>query len=89
MLVTNSSRSAVRISLSDIASVEPMPVEVPNNFGPAGVNQFPIATEAVHLDMLNSYWAVAIRRSVDDPRISNWRHCRCRSFSTAHRIWWR
>ena len=68
VLVTNSSRSAVRISLSDIASVEPMPVEVPNNFGPAGVNQFPIATEAVHLDMLNSYWGVAIRRSVDDPR---------------------
>ena len=68
VLVTNSSRSAVRISLSDIASVEPMPVEVPSNFGPAGVNQFPIATEAVHLDMLNSYWGVAIRRSVDDPR---------------------
>lgn len=68
VLVTNSSRSAVRVSLSDIASVEPMPVEVPNNFGPAGVNQFPMATEAVHFDMLNPYWGVAIRRSVDDPR---------------------
>jgi hypothetical protein len=68
VLVTNSSRSAVRMSLSDIASAKPMPVEVPNNYGPAGINQFPIPTEAVHLDMLNPYWAVAIRRGVKDPR---------------------
>jgi hypothetical protein len=68
VLVTNSSRSAVRIWLSDIATVKPMPVEVPNNFGPAGIKQFPIAMEAVHVDMLNPYWAVSIRRSVKDPR---------------------
>ena len=68
VVVTSSSRSAVRIALSDIATAEPMPVEVPNNFGPAGVNQFPMPTEAVHLDMLNPYWAVAIRRNVHDPR---------------------
>ena len=68
VLVTNSSRSAVRMSLSDIASAKPMPVEVPANFGPAGVNQYPIPAEAVHLDMLNPYWAVAIRRNVKDPR---------------------
>ncbi|MCV9966726.1 hypothetical protein OIU34_33150 [Pararhizobium sp. BT-229] len=68
VLVTNSSRSAVRVALSDIAAAKPMPVEVPNNFGPAGVSQFPIATEAVHLDMLNADWGVSIRRSVDDPR---------------------
>ncbi|MCG5479884.1 MAG: hypothetical protein KK478_12575 [Ensifer alkalisoli] len=68
VLVTNSSRSAVRVALSDIAAAEPMPVEVPNNFGPAGVSQFPIPTEVVHLDMLNPYWAVSIRRSVHDPR---------------------
>jgi hypothetical protein len=58
----------VRIALADIASVKPMPVEAPNNFGPAGVNQFPVATEAGLLDMLNPYWAVAIRRGVHDPR---------------------
>jgi hypothetical protein len=68
VLVTNSSRSAVRMSLSDIASVKPMPVEVPANPGPAGISQFPIAAEAVHLDMLNPSWAVAIRRNVKDPR---------------------
>jgi len=68
VLITNSSRSAVRMSLSDIASATPMPVEVPSNYGPAGINQFPIPTEAVHLDMLNPYWAVAIRRNVKDPR---------------------
>ena len=67
-MVTSSSRSAVRIALSDIAAADPMPVEVPNNFGPAGVSQFPMPTEAVHLDMLNPYWAVAIRRGVHDPR---------------------
>src|SRR5206468_558634 len=42
VLVTNSSRSAVRIALADIATVKPMPVEVPNNFGPDGVKQFPV-----------------------------------------------
>jgi hypothetical protein len=68
VLITNSSRSAVRISLSDIATTGPMPVEVANNFGPAGVNQFAMPTEAVHLDMLNAHWAGAVRRSVDDPR---------------------
>jgi hypothetical protein len=56
------------MSLSDLASANPMPVEVPSNKGPAGINQLPIPTEAVHLDMLNPYWAVAIRRSVKDPR---------------------
>ncbi|HSF15840.1 MAG TPA: hypothetical protein VLK65_09830 [Vicinamibacteria bacterium] len=68
VLVTNSSRSAVRISLSDVSAAKPMPVEVPPNSGPAGVNQFPIPAEAVHLDMLNPNWAVAIRRNVKDPR---------------------
>jgi hypothetical protein len=68
VLVTNSSRSAVRISLSDVAAAKPMPVEVPPNSGPAGVNQFPIPAEAFHLDMLNPSWAVAIRRNVKDPR---------------------
>lgn len=68
VLVTNSSRSAVRIALADIAAVKPMPVGVPNNFGPDGVKQFPMPTEAMQLDMLNPYWAVAIRRGVHDPR---------------------
>lgn len=68
ILVTNTSRSAKQIALNDIATVEPMPVEVPNNFGPDGVSQFPIATEAEHMDMLNPYWAVAVRRNIRDSR---------------------
>jgi hypothetical protein len=51
-----------------LSTQAPLRAQVPSNFGPAGINQFPIATEAVHLDMLNPYWAVSIRRSVKDPR---------------------
>ncbi|AQQ05370.1 hypothetical protein B0E33_18770 [Roseibium algicola] len=68
ILVTNTSRSAKRIALDEIAHAEPMPTGVDANFGPAGVSQFPMPTEALHLDMLNPYWSVSIRRNMDDAR---------------------
>lgn len=68
VLVTNSSRSAVKVALRDIGSVNPMPVEVANNFGPAGVSQFPVPSEASHLDMLNPSFAVVVRHQTEDPR---------------------
>lgn len=68
VLITSTSRSAKRVSLADIGSVEAMPTEAPNNFGPAGIGQFPMPTEAEHLAMLNPYWSVAVRRNVKDSR---------------------
>ncbi len=68
ILITSTSRSAKRVSLTDIGTVDAMPTEAPNNFGPAGINQFPMPTEAEHLAMLNPYWSVAVRRNVQDPR---------------------
>ena len=44
-----------------------MPVNVPNNFGPAGVTQFPIPLAgALHLDLLDGQWAVVIRPNHED-----------------------
>lgn len=68
VLVTNTNRSAKQVALADIASAEPMPVNVANNFGPAGVNQFPIpAADVEHLALVDEQWAVAIRSNPDDP----------------------
>ena len=71
LLVTNNSRSATRIAVADVGRAAPMPVNVPNNFGPAGVAQFPIPmTGVLHLDLLDNQWAVAIRRPpADDKRV--------------------
>ncbi len=67
VLVTNTNRSAKRVALSDIASVDPMPVNVPNNFGPDGVAQFPMPiSDAMHLDMIDPQWAAIMRRSPHD-----------------------
>lgn len=67
VLVTNTNRSAARIALSDIASVEPMPINVANNFGPAGVNQYPIPiSDAMHIDQLDPQWMVVVRRNPHD-----------------------
>jgi hypothetical protein len=63
LLVTNNSRNATRIALGDIGRTNPMPVNVPNNFGPAGIAQFPIPlTGVLHLDTLDERWAVVVRR---------------------------
>jgi hypothetical protein len=71
ILVTNNSRNATRVAVADIGRAVPMPVNVPNNFGPAGVAQFPIPVTGVfHLDLLDNQWAVAIRRPpADDKRL--------------------
>jgi hypothetical protein len=71
LLVTNNSRNATRIAVADVERAAPMPVNVPNNFGPAGVAQFPIPmTEVLHLDLLDNQWAVVIRRHpADDKRV--------------------
>jgi hypothetical protein len=71
LLVTNNSRNAIRIAVADVGRTAPMPVNVPNNFGPAGVAQFPIPmTGVLHLDLLDNEWAVTIRRPPsDDQRV--------------------
>ena len=67
VLVTNTNRSAVQVGLVDIGGAQAMPVNVPNNFGPAGVTQFPIPLAgALHLDLLDGQWAVVIRPNHED-----------------------
>ena len=67
VLVTNTNRSAVQVSLADIGGAPAMPVNVPNNFGPAGITQFPIPLAgALHLDLLDGQWAVVIRPNPED-----------------------
>ncbi|MEM7709951.1 MAG: hypothetical protein AAF264_04225, partial [Pseudomonadota bacterium] len=68
VLVTHTNRSANAIPLTAIGAADPMPVEVPNNFGPAGLTGFPVpASDIRHLAMLNDGWAVAIRPDPSDP----------------------
>jgi hypothetical protein len=71
VLVTNNSRNAMRVAVADVKQAAPMPVNVPNNFGPAGIAQFPIPVTAVlHLGLLDKQWAVVIRRPpADDKRV--------------------
>jgi hypothetical protein len=71
LLVTNNSRNATRVALADVQKTAAMPVNVPNNFGPAGIAQFPIPlTAAFHIDLLDAQWAVVIRRPpADDKRL--------------------
>lgn len=67
VLVTNTSRSAKQVSLSAIGSAQSMPVNVPNNFGPAGITQFPIPLSGtLHLDLLDGQWAAVIRPNDED-----------------------
>ena len=70
VLITHTHRTANQISLPDLASAEPMPVEVPNNFGPAGLTGFPIpATGIAHLAMIDDAWAVTVRPDPQDPQL--------------------
>ncbi|MDR3376629.1 MAG: hypothetical protein P4L98_23145 [Ancalomicrobiaceae bacterium] len=62
VLVTHNSRGATRVATADIDQVAPMPVNVPNTFGPAGIAQYPIAlTGALHMDLIDNQWAVVLR----------------------------
>ncbi|MBW4706348.1 hypothetical protein KX928_00950 [Roseobacter sp. YSTF-M11] len=68
VLVTNTNRSANAIPLQLIADAEPMAVDVPNNFGPAGLTGFPVPLSGVqHIDLINDNWAVAVRPDPKDP----------------------
>ena len=68
VLVTNTSRSAKQVALSAIGSAQAMPVNVTNNYGPAGVAQYPIPLSgALHLDLLDAGWAVVIRPNPKNP----------------------
>lgn len=70
VLVTHTHRSANQIPLPAIAGADPMPVEVPNNFGPDGLTGFPVpATGIMHLAMVDEGWAVAVRPDPDDPQV--------------------
>lgn len=70
VLVTNTNRSANAIPLQAIASAEPMPVEVPNNFGPAGLTGFPVPASGIqHLAMIDDGWAAAVRPDPEDPAV--------------------
>jgi hypothetical protein len=63
VLVTNNMRSATRIAMADLERAKPMPVNVPNNFGPDGVAQYPIPViGAQHIAPVDAQWAVVIRR---------------------------
>ncbi len=68
VLVTHTHRSANAIPIEQIGSVEPMPVEVGNNFGPAGLTGFPVpAADVEHLAMIDDAWAVAVRPDPQNP----------------------
>ena len=71
LLVTNNMRGATRVAMSDLDGATPMPVNVPNNFGPAGIAQYSMpVTGAQHLALLDPQWAVEIRRySADANRV--------------------
>lgn len=68
VLVTHNSRSATRVSLDDVGSVKPMPINVSPNFGPDGIDQYSIPLTAVdQLDLISEHFAAVIRRDVNDP----------------------
>ena len=63
LLVTNNMRNATRVAIADLGQTPAMPVNVGQNFGPAGVAQYPIpVTGAQHLRPVNSQWVVEVRR---------------------------
>ena len=69
LLVTNNMRGATRIAISDLDAATPMPANVKNNFGPAGIAQYSMpVTGAQHLALLDPQWAVEIRRYPTDAK---------------------
>ncbi|WP_424969698.1 hypothetical protein [Dinoroseobacter sp. S76] len=71
LVVTNSNRSAVSMSLDAVAQAEEMPhgEGVQPVFSVAGVAQFPLPMSGtLHLDTLDDSFAVVVRRSPEDAR---------------------
>lgn len=67
LLITHNSRNATRVSLAAIPTAKPLPVNSPNNFGPAGIEQFPMpVVGSLQLDLLDNQWAVLIRKHPDE-----------------------
>lgn len=63
LLITNNMRNAARVAVADLGAAPAMPVNVGQNFGPAGVAQYPIpVTGAQHLRQVNAQWVVEVRR---------------------------
>lgn len=72
VLVTNTNRSAVQVTLSDIAKAEAMPFGegVQPVFSTAGVPQYELPLSGtLHLALMDEQWAVAVRR--DPENVSN------------------
>lgn len=68
VLITHTNRTANQIAVGAIGKAEPMPVEVGNNFGPAGLTGFPVPANGIqHLAMIDEGWAVAVRPDPHDP----------------------
>ena len=67
LLVTHDLRSASRVAVVDLPQAVPMPVDVPKNFGPDGVKQFPMPLRTEHIAILNERWAVALYRHPTTP----------------------
>lgn len=70
VIVTNTNRSAVQIPLDAIATAPLMPHGdgVQPNFTVSGVAQYPMPMSGtLHLDVVDDYWAMTIRRSPEAP----------------------
>lgn len=66
LLVTHNSRNGTRIALSDIPSAEPMPVNSPKNYGPAGIKHVSVPVSGMlQTSILNENWATVIRQHPD------------------------
>lgn len=67
LLVTHNSRSGTRIALKDIPKAEPMPVNAPSNYGPAGIKQISVPVKGMlQTSILNDTWAIVIRQHPDE-----------------------
>lgn len=67
LLVTHNSRNGTRIALDDIPEVEPMPVNSPRVFGPAGIDQTSVPVSGMlHMSSLNDNWAIVLRQHHTD-----------------------
>lgn len=69
VLITNTNRSAVQVSLTDIAKAEPMPFGegVQPVFSAAGVPQYELPMSGtLHLSLMDEQWAVTVRRDPEN-----------------------
>lgn len=67
VLITHTHRAGNQITLSAIAAADPMPVEVPMNFGPDGLVGAPAPVSGVqHMAMIDSNWAVVVQTDPED-----------------------